>query len=124
MDPLFYQYAVGGLIFAFSIPTAFASDAGNLMSGWTSSYTGKDFFTVMDELSSNWMLPAGGLLISIYAGWVMPKRLRDAEVTDLAAPLTYGWLLLVRFVAPALVLVVLLQKVGILEIDELLHGMF
>ena len=31
---------------------------------------------------------------------------------------------LVRFVAPALVIVVLLQKVGILDADELFHGLF
>jgi hypothetical protein len=30
----------------------------------------------------------------------------------------------VRFVAPALVIIVLIQKVGILDADELLHGMF
>ena len=35
-----------------------------------------------------------------------------------------GWLILVRFVAPALVIIVLLQKVKILDADELFHGLF
>ena len=34
------------------------------------------------------------------------------------------WLMTVRFVAPALVILVLMQKVGILDADELLHGLW
>ena len=52
----------------------------------------------------------------------MPARLRAAEVDDLHPLLVMGWLILVRFVAPALVVLVLLQKVGILDADELFHG--
>jgi hypothetical protein len=54
----------------------------------------------------------------------MPARLRNAELAGLSPALTTGWLLLVRIVAPVLVIVVLLQKVGILDADELLHGLF
>jgi NSS family neurotransmitter:Na+ symporter len=92
------------------------------MTGWTASF-GKDFFTTVDYLASNWLLPLGGLFIAIYAGWAMPKRLRDAETADIAPPLVMGWLILVRFVAPALVIIVLLQKVGILDADEVFHGL-
>ena len=54
----------------------------------------------------------------------MPRKLRDAELQDVPALITMGWLLLVRFIAPVLVIVVLMQKVGILDADELLHGLF
>jgi hypothetical protein len=54
----------------------------------------------------------------------MPKRLRRAEFGGLATGLFSGWLFLTRFVAPALVVLILLQKVGVLDIDELLHGLF
>ncbi|MFG0330910.1 MAG: sodium-dependent transporter [Phycisphaerales bacterium] len=116
-------WTLGLTIFAFSIPSAFSLDPNFVMGGWESS-TGKNFFDTMDYMASNWMLPLGGLLISIYAGWVMPKRLRDAELGSLSSGLTMGWLLLVRFVAPALVLVVLAQKVGLLDADEFFHGLF
>jgi NSS family neurotransmitter:Na+ symporter len=116
-------WLVGGAIFLFGLPTAFSYDPGFKMPGWDASYP-SPFFDTMDYMATNWMLPLGGLLISVYAGWVMPKRLRDAEMEGLAPELAAGWLALVRFVAPALVILVLVQKVGILDADELLHGLF
>lgn len=116
-------WLVGGTIFLFAIPVAFANDPSFVMSGWKPSY-GLDYFDSMDYLSSNWMLPVGGLFISIYAGWVMPARLRNAQLEGLSGPVIGGWLLLVRFVAPALVLVVLLQKIGVIDADELAGWMF
>jgi len=114
-------WILGVVVLAFGLPSAFAMDPGFIMSGWEPSY-GSNFLDVMDHLASNWMLPAGGLLIAIYAGWFMPKRVRDAQLDGLGAPLLLGWLLLIRFVAPALVIAVLLQKVGIINIDNLLIG--
>lgn len=109
----------GGVIFLFSLPTAFSEDARFAMSGWKISY-GMSFFDVMDVLTSNWMLPLGGLLTALYVGWVLPERIRASQCEDLPGWAFRGWLLMVRVVAPALVVIVLLQKVGILEIDEYL----
>ncbi|HMN95476.1 MAG TPA: sodium-dependent transporter [Phycisphaerales bacterium] len=111
-------WIVGGVIFLFSMPVAFANDPGFVMSGWAPSF-GMDYFDTMDHLASNWMLPLGGLLISIYAGWVMPRRLRDLQLDGLSPAIVTGWLLLVRLVAPALVLIVLFQKIGAIDADEL-----
>ena len=116
-------WAVGGAIFLLSLPSAFGGDAGFAMSGWASSY-GTDFLSTLDYLATNWMLPLGGFFIAIYAGWVMPRHLRQAEIEGLAAALVLGWLLLVRFIAPALVILILMQSIGILDADELLHGWF
>ncbi|MHC4946949.1 MAG: sodium-dependent transporter [Planctomycetota bacterium] len=116
-------WIVGGAVFAVSIPSAFSLDPNFMMTGWEPSF-GKNFFDTMDYLASNWMLPVGGLLISLYAGWIMPRRLREAEIGDMPPMLAVGWLFLVRFVAPLLVVAVLLQKVGILDADELFHGLF
>ena len=82
-----------------------------------------DFLTTMDYLASNWMLPVGGFFIAIYAGWVMPKHLREAELEGLAPMFFMGWLMLARFVAPAVVILVLLQSIGILNVDEILYGL-
>jgi NSS family neurotransmitter:Na+ symporter len=65
------------------------------------------------------MLPLGGLFIAIYAGWVMPARVRRAELSDLSGPAAGGWLFLVRFVAPLLVVIVLLDKVGLIDVNEI-----
>ncbi len=116
-------WLIGGLIFLFSVPSAFANDADFAMTGWAASY-GTDFFSTMDYLATNWMLPLGGFFIAVYAGWVMPQQLRSAELQGLAPAFFAGWLALVRFVAPAMVILILLQSIGILDADELLHGLF
>lgn len=116
-------WTLGGVIFIFGMFSAFSSDPDFAMAGWQASYQ-MSFFDAMDYLSSNWMLPLGGLFIAIYAGWVMPKKARDAELEGLSSPVVATWLVLVRFIAPALVILVLCQKVGILDADELLHGLF
>ncbi len=115
-------WTLGGVILLFGLPSAFSLDGDFMMTGWEPSF-GKNFFDTMDYLASNWMLPMGGLFIALYAGWVMPRKMQIAEVEDSSSLLFQGWLLLVRFVAPALVILVLMQKVGILDADELLHGL-
>ena len=112
-------WVTGIAIFLFGLPTAFSQGDSPLFPGWKPGY-GVSFFDTMDILTSNWMLPLGGLLTAIYAGWVMPARLRDAEITDIPEIVKLGWIFMLRFITPALVVIVLLQKVGILKIDELL----
>ncbi|QDT31549.1 sodium-dependent transporter [Thalassoglobus polymorphus] len=107
----------GLLTLVVAVPTAFSSDSTSVLSNWEGDY-GLNFFDTMDHLASNWMLPLGGLFIAIYAGWVMPRRLQEAEVEDMPAWIFQVWLVLVRVVAPALVIIVLMQKVGIFDIDE------
>ncbi len=111
-------WTLGAIIFGFGIITAFANSAGFKMTSWLPGY-GQSFFDTMDLLTSNWMLPLGGLFIAIYAGWVMPARLRKAELTDLSGPVAAAWLFLIRFVAPLLVLVVLLDKIGVIDVNEI-----
>ena len=115
-------WTLGGVIFLFGVPSAFAMSSGFLLKGWEPSF-GKNFFDTMDYLASNWLLPLGGLFIALYAGWVMPARLRDAELQGMSPMLARGWLLLIRFVAPLLVIIVLMQKVGLLDADEFFYGM-
>jgi len=109
-------WIIGAVIFLFGVPSAFSFDPDFALSSWEPTF-GKSFFDTMDYLASNWLLPIGGLLVAVYAGWFMPKRIRDAELEGLGAGLVKGWLALIRFVAPALVTLVVLQKVGILTLD-------
>ena len=111
-------WRVGTVIFLFAVPSAFAMDPDFKLESWETTF-GMNFFDTMDYLASNWMLPLGGLFIALYAGWVMPKKLRNAELEGLTPALISGWLLLIRYVAPVLVVIVLLQKVGILDVDAL-----
>ena len=116
-------WTMGGVVLLFGLPSAFALDPSFIMSSWNPTF-GRSFLDTMDYLASNWLLPLGGLLIAVYAGWVMPKRARDAELEGLNPLWIKGWLMLVRFVAPLLVVLVLLQKVGVLDADELMFALF
>ncbi|PKN54351.1 MAG: hypothetical protein CVU56_27050 [Deltaproteobacteria bacterium HGW-Deltaproteobacteria-14] len=109
-------WVIGAVIFLFGVPSAFSFDPDFALSSWEPTF-GRSFFDTMDYLASNWLLPIGGLLVAVYAGWFMPKRFRDAELEGIGAGLVKGWLGLIRFVAPALVMLVVLQKVGILTLD-------
>lgn len=108
-------WLLGGATMLFGVPSAFAMDEGGLFKSWEPGY-GKNFFDTVDYLAANWMLPLGGLLISIYAGWVMPKKLRQAELRGVPTVIAKVWLLAVRVVAPVLVVLVLLHKVGFIDL--------
>ena len=114
-------WLLGGIIFAFGVIAAFANSPGFKLASWEPGY-GQNFFDTLDYLTSNWMLPLGGLFIAIYAGWFMPRKLRMAEMEDMAGGLVMLWFLLIRFVAPALVIVVLLQKIGFIDADEFFYA--
>ncbi|MFQ5654831.1 MAG: sodium-dependent transporter [Planctomycetota bacterium] len=116
-------WALGGAIFLFAIPSAFSADPSFAMGSWQPTF-GRSFFDTMDYLASNWLLTLGGFLIAIYGGWILPKRIREAEMEGVEPGLIGAWLTLIRYVAPILVVVVLLQKVGLFDVDELMHAVF
>ena len=114
---------LGGVIFFVGVLVAFSMSEGFLLASWTSGF-GMSLFDTFDFVASNWLLPAGGMLIAIYAGWFLPARIRKAELADHNGGLVLGWLFLLRFVAPAMVLLVLAQKIGLYDANELLHAVW
>jgi len=67
-------------------------------------------FDNIDYLTSNIMLPLGGLLITIFAGWVMCRNSTSDELGS-SGTLYKAWRLLARFVAPIGILFVLINAV-------------
>jgi NSS family neurotransmitter:Na+ symporter len=67
-------------------------------------------FANVDYLTSNIMLPLGGLLITIFAGWVMCRNSTSDELGT-SGGLFKSWRLLARFVAPIGILLVLINAV-------------
>ncbi len=66
---------------------------------------GQNFFGTVDYLSQNIMLPLGGLLIALFAGWVLPRMVTEEQLGS--SPWVARFFLpLVRYVAPACVLAV------------------
>ena len=111
---------LGLAIFLLGTASAFAGSKEFFFESWSSGY-GKDFLDSVDFLASNWLLPMGGLLIAIYAGWIMPKRIMDAELEGTSPAVVTGFLFLLRFVAPLLVFIVLLQKAGFIDVDDFFY---
>jgi NSS family neurotransmitter:Na+ symporter len=76
-----------------------------------SDYTlfGLSFFDVLDKLTTNIMLPLGGLLICVFVGWIMDRAIVRAEV-DISHPLVYRiWSVFVQIVSPVGILVIMVN---------------
>lgn len=76
---------------------------------------GRTFFDACDLLVSSYLLPLGGLMVAVYVGWVWPRRhpLADIATGRRQRLLVRGWLLLLRYAAPAAVIIVLLNQAGV-----------
>lgn len=70
-------------------------------------------FDFLDYLTSNIMLPLGGLMIAIFAGWLMKKEFSREELK--ISSFWYSvWYFLIRFVAPVMVIIVFLNAMGVI----------
>ncbi|MEE9413277.1 MAG: sodium-dependent transporter [Methylococcales bacterium] len=72
----------------------------------------KNIFELIDYLTSNIMLPLGGILIAIFTGWVVKQSLLSDE-TLMNASAFKLWMLLVKFLVPVAIFLVMLSVVGI-----------
>lgn len=70
-------------------------------------------FDILDIATTNFMLPLGGLAIALFAGWVMRSDAVADELGMRSDSAMFGfWRLLVRFVAPAGVVLFFLHSLG------------
>ncbi|MFK5986677.1 MAG: sodium-dependent transporter [Pseudomonadota bacterium] len=79
------------------------------------------FFDVFDYLTSNIMLPLGGLCIAVYAGWLMKRHASEDEF-DLNPVLYSIWYFLVRYIAPISVIIVFMNAIGIIKYIQKITG--
>lgn len=75
---------------------------------------GKNFFDWLDFVTSNILLPLGGLITTIFAGYFWK---RAADAAGLKAGWFRVWLFMLRYIAPILVLLVLLHTTGVIKFD-------
>ncbi len=101
-------FVVGGAIWAFGFLNvlSFSSLKDTVFLKGT-------FFDNIDYLTSNIMLPLGGLAITVFAGWVMCRN-SSADELDPAAGYVYrAWRLVTRYIAPIAVVLVFLNAIGV-----------
>jgi NSS family neurotransmitter:Na+ symporter len=96
----------GAAVFVFTIFAAISFGGAPFFST-LSIFEGKTgWFETADHFVSNWMLPTGGLAVTIAAGWFMTRQDTEAELVDGTEPawFRYGiWRMFIRYVAPAAV---------------------
>ncbi len=74
----------------------------------------KTYFDIMDYVTSNILLPLGGILIAIFTAWLMSRKTVVAELGLGEGFIFQVWFFVVRFVAPIGVVVIFLHAVGII----------
>jgi len=72
------------------------------------------FFDILDIATTNFMLPLGGLAIALFAGWVMSGKDTADELHTTQTGWYSLWRVLVRFIAPAGVILFFLHSLGVL----------
>lgn len=81
---------------------------------------GKGFFDLFDFISSNILMPIGGLLISIFVGYIANREDTENELSNHGTLNNRGmiktYLNILRYVTPALLIIVFLNCVGIIKL--------
>lgn len=109
---------LGFVVFLLGLPSALSF---NLLADF--KIWGKNFFDLVDFLASNILLPTGGLLISIFVGyvWGFDKVLLNLKsgaenLFEKHPKIILTWKFFLKYLSPVLIFVVLLQSLGILEL--------
>jgi NSS family neurotransmitter:Na+ symporter len=64
-------------------------------------FADKTFFALFDYFVTNLLMPVGGILIAVFAGWIVKRNFTAEELFGGRDGLAYRiWLFLLRFVAP------------------------
>jgi NSS family neurotransmitter:Na+ symporter len=85
----------------------------NAWSGFT--VFGKGILDLFDYVTANLLLPIGGVLIAVFAGWIMRSSSVRDELGFESQALAYRvWSVLIRYVAPAGVILVFLNAIGLI----------
>ena len=108
----------GLIIFVIGILATLSADKASLLGDVT--FMGRGFFDWFDYLSSNILMPLGGLLIVIFMSYVVDKKSIKEELTNngslnLSKFLPF-FFIVIRYVTPALLVVIFLNAVGVIKL--------
>ncbi len=106
------------IIAVIGILATLSVDKSSLLGSYT--FLGRGFFDWFDYISSNILLPVGGLLIAIFIGYVVKKEDLKRELSNHGRLNIDGILnvyyFILRYVTPALLLIVFLNSVGVIKL--------
>ncbi|MDE5642882.1 MAG: sodium-dependent transporter [Muribaculaceae bacterium] len=101
---------------AVAVNTAIALVLGTLCAlsfGPLSDFTicGKTVFGLFDYVASNIIMPLGGMLISIFVGWVLRRSVFDMELSPAPRALLCCLAFCLRFIAPGAIAVIFIAYI-------------
>jgi NSS family neurotransmitter:Na+ symporter len=103
---------IGILVWLLGLATVFSF---NIWSGEEMQLFGMTAFDLLDYLTANIMLPLGGLLIAIFAGWFMARN-STVEEFAMGDGIRYKvWWAVIRYVTPVAVVLVFLNVIGVFK---------
>jgi NSS family neurotransmitter:Na+ symporter len=105
------------IIAVIGVLATLSADSGSILGNI--KIFGKGFFDLFDYMSSNILMPIGGLLIALLLGYFTKKEDIKYELsnggtlkTDIVINLYY---FIVRFITPVLLIIIFLNSIGILK---------
>lgn len=107
----------GAIVYFLGLPSA-ASGGDGLFGSGMERLIGMTWFDAFDYLASNWLLPLGGLGISLFVGWRINSQRRWSEFREGSwfgsSEWTYSiWIFLIRWFAPVAIAFLMLKVLGI-----------
>jgi NSS family neurotransmitter:Na+ symporter len=75
-----------------------------------------NFFDLFDNVTSKIFMPLGGLMISVFTGWVLSKQKIKEEISSYGKfPIPYyrAFVFLVKYITPLCIILVLLNQIGL-----------
>ena len=102
----FAAWVVGFIAWVLGIGTIFSfSDTAQ----W--SIYSVSLFNVLDYATANVMLPLGGVLIAVFAGWKLPAVVLREELNIVHPGFYRLWRLMLRYLSPGIILLILVYQV-------------
>lgn len=102
-------FIVGGAVYVLGVLCALSNVEGvkeNL------TFLGKGFFDWLDYISSNIMLPLGGIVIAVFVGYFVKfSSLKELFTPYMGETIFKIWYFLLRYVAPVCVLVIMIKQI-------------
>jgi NSS family neurotransmitter:Na+ symporter len=78
------------------------------------TFCGRGFFDLFDFTVTKFLMPLGGLMMTLFVGWYLDRRLVESELTNAGSISVRAMrllLFLIRWVAPAGILVIFLNEI-------------
>ena len=104
---------IAGSAFLLSIPCALAGGAVDFLTNFTAPAWGGDYLQFTATIWNNFALPIGGLMLSIFVGWVwgVDKAIEELVREHSTFPAPRLWGALIRYVAPVAITIILLTGI-------------